>query len=44
MDFGYTTSRQMITRSLFQGNLAVGGDDPQFTTLRTTSGERNREH
>jgi hypothetical protein len=38
MSFGYKTSQTMITRSLFRGNLARGGDDPQSTSLRASSG------
>ena len=38
MSFGFTTSQTMITASLFRGNLARGGDDPQNSAFRNTAG------
>ncbi len=38
MQFGYKTGRQVIAQSLFQGNLARGGNDPINIYIRTTSG------
>jgi hypothetical protein len=38
MSFGFTTSKNTITSSLFSGNLARGGNDPQSSALRNSSG------
>ncbi len=38
MSFGFKTSQTTITRNLFLGNLARGGDDPVTESLRTSSG------
>jgi hypothetical protein len=38
ISFGFKTSQTMIAASLFRGNLARGGDDPQNTALRDSSG------
>ena len=38
MVFGYKTDRQMISQSMFRGNLAQGGDDPVEMYMRTTYG------
>ncbi len=38
MSFGFKTSQAKIAASLFRGNLARGGDDPQLSALRESSG------
>lgn len=38
MAFGFTTSQTTISQSLFRGNLARGGDDPQSASLAFSSG------
>jgi hypothetical protein len=38
MSFGFRTSQTRIANSLFKGNLAQGGNDPQHISLRGTSG------
>jgi hypothetical protein len=38
MSFGFTTSQTMIAASLFRGNLARGGDDPQDSAFRINAG------